>query len=99
MYEQSQELMDEVKVLLEMLYENFVPDLLTEFYVNIPVATLDYTELFVQLCPAENLSLFNYEELAYKLGLMFKAEKDFFQHISAVLMKIMQKETLNDTDR
>lgn len=39
--------MNEVKMYLELLYENFVPALLTKFYINIPVAILDYNELFV----------------------------------------------------
>ena len=43
--------------------------------------------------------MFDYETLAEKLNMMFKAEKDFFEHISTVVMKVMQKETLNDTDR
>ena len=39
--------MNEVKLYLELLEENFVPDLLTDFFINIPVAILDYNELFV----------------------------------------------------
>jgi len=82
MYDESSDVMNEVKIYLELLYENFVPALITKFYINIPVAILDHNELFVQLCPSTNLSMFDYETLAEKLNMMFKAEKDFFEHIS-----------------
>ena len=82
MYDESSDVMNEVKLYLDLLWENFVPALITKFYINIPVAILDHNELFVQLCPSTNLSMFDYETLAEKLNMMFRAEKDFFEHIS-----------------
>lgn len=98
MYEDSMDVINEVNMYLDLLVENFVPQYLTEFYINIPVATLDYSELVTNLCPSSNLSMYNYELLAFKLAEMFTAEKNFYEQISQVIMKIMQKQILNDTD-
>lgn len=91
MYEESQDVINEVIQYLDILFENYVPELLTEFYINIPVAILDYNELVVQLCPSTDLSQYNYEMLQGKLSEMFLAEKNFYEHISSVIMKILQK--------
>ena len=68
MYEDSMDVINEVNMYLDLLMENFVPQYLTQFYINIPVATLDYIELVTDMCPSNNLSMYNYELLACKLS-------------------------------
>jgi hypothetical protein len=45
LFEQNDDIMTEVVDYIAILDENFVPDILSNLYINIPVAILDYKEL------------------------------------------------------
>jgi len=80
--------MNEVLEYIEILDENFVPDVLSNLYINIPVAILDYKELIADNQPessvliryseADILTMFNYDKLAKKLKHMLKEENNFY---------------------
>jgi len=64
-------MMDEVVQYIDILEENFVPDVFTQLYINIPIAILDYKQLVAdnqpdikdnkRLTEAELLTAFKYE--------------------------------------
>ena len=81
--------MFEVIEFIGILQENFVPESLTELYINIPIAILDYKELVANNQPessvslrfteADNLTMFDYERLRCKLRQLLKEEHSFYE--------------------
>lgn len=111
LFENNQEIMDEVITQVCIVEENFVPDTFLNLYINIPIALLNYKDLIAnnqpessssrRLTQADNLTLFNYRALYEQLSNLLRDEHCFFANLSAAIMKLMMngKAVLSDCEK
>lgn len=85
-----------------------MPDTLVQLYINIPVAFLNYKELIANNQPdvclnmteVENMTMFNYENLSDRLRQMLEEEHIFYETVSSIIMKLMQRNAkLTDSEK
>lgn len=90
LFEESDDLINEVIGFTEILEENFVPETLSDLYLNIPVEILDYNQLVfcnqskepIQPSQGEDFMSFDFATFSEELKAMIKAEQAFYLQVS-----------------